>query len=63
MSFVLSDSPPILSVRRVAELLGVPQYTVRDLCRRGLLGHVRQGRRIWITRPAIERFLNGGERV
>lgn len=49
---------PILSIRDVAEECQVPESTVREWVRKGLLPHIRQGnRRLWITRVALERFL------
>ena len=47
----------VLSVRDVAELLGLPRSTVHDLARRGLLPARRVGRRWLFVRDRIEAAL------
>jgi excisionase family DNA binding protein len=47
----------VLSVKEVAELLGIPRSTVHDLARRGLLPARRVGRRWLFLRNRIEAAL------
>jgi excisionase family DNA binding protein len=41
----------------IADLLGIAAYTVRELCRRGLMQHARVGRRIRIKRQWAEEYM------
>ena len=47
----------VLSVKEVAELLGMPRSTIHDLARRGLLPARRVGRRWLFLRNRIEAAL------
>jgi excisionase family DNA binding protein len=51
---------PLFTVKETAEYLGIPQAQVYQLCRSLVwprLASVRLGRRIYIPRQAIERWL------
>jgi excisionase family DNA binding protein len=45
------------SPEEIADLLGIAAYTVRELCRRGLMRHARVGRRIRIKRQWAEEYM------
>lgn len=53
----LDDLPLVLTVPQVANHLQVSATTVRELCRRGELRHVRVGRFIRVPLPALATFL------
>lgn len=46
----------------IARLLGIAAYTVRELCRRGKMQHVRVGRRIRIRREWAEAYMMASAR-
>lgn len=54
----LDDLPPVCNVADVARFLDVSEFTVRELIRRGDLGHVRLGRLVKIPRHEIARLLD-----
>lgn len=47
----------VLTAREVADLLGVPQSTVADWARRGVIPSRKVGRRRLYLRPQLERLL------
>lgn len=56
----MNDLPPVMNVPEAAELLRVSQSTVWRLIRGGHLRATRIGRRVLITRWAIETLLENG---
>lgn len=55
----MNAEPEVLSVRQVAELLGVHFKTVYDQAGAGAIPHRRVGRRLLFSRAAIMRWLEG----
>lgn len=53
------DLPLCLSVKQVAEVLGISKNTAYELVRSGQLHSVRTGRQIRISRDALKVFLAG----
>ena len=53
----MSTKSAFLSVRAVAELLGVPDRTVRHWCSVGKFATVRPGHAILITRASVEALI------
>ena len=51
------------SPKDTAQWLGIPTYTVCELCRRGLLQHARVGRQIRIKREWAEAYIMASARV
>ena len=52
----------VLTVKQVAEFLQVDVARVYELCRSGLLPHVRLGRQVRVSRAALEEWIrNGGK--
>ena len=49
-----------MTVREVADLLGIPVSTVYYLARQGQLPHSRVGRTYRFLRPRLEALLEGG---
>lgn len=56
----MNDIPPVMNVPEVAEVLRVSQSTVWRLIRSGHLRATRIGRRVLITRQAVETLLENG---
>ncbi|MBW6396162.1 helix-turn-helix domain-containing protein [Thermus sp. SYSU G05001] len=56
----MNDLPPVMNVPETAELLRVSQSTVWRLIRGGRLRATRIGRRVLITRQAVETLLENG---
>jgi excisionase family DNA binding protein len=48
---------PLLTPLEAAELLRLPRSTLYELCRRGVLPHLRLGRHIRFERDSLERFV------
>jgi excisionase family DNA binding protein len=57
----LSDLPEVLSVRQVADFLGVAENSVYGSIRRGELPAVNVGRRVLVSKVALSRWLTGGD--
>ncbi|WP_370642038.1 helix-turn-helix domain-containing protein [Myxococcus sp. AS-1-15] len=57
MTPVASGSGRLLTVREVAERMGVCRATVYRLCERGELPHVRISNAVRIEAEALERFI------
>jgi excisionase family DNA binding protein len=55
--------PMVNSVKRAAELLGVSRTVLYELVRSGEIEHVRVGKRILISRAALEKFIETNSRV
>jgi len=56
----VNGEPELLRVPQVAQILGVSRRVCYDLMNRGLLpGVLRAGRRIYIRRRVLERWLSG----
>jgi len=53
----IEDLPPVCNVAQTAAYLACSEFTVRELIRRGDLGHVRLGRLVKVPRYAIAAFL------
>jgi len=49
-----------LKVEEVADVLQVPKARVYELCRRGLLPHIRLGRQIRIPMVVLDKFIEDG---
>ena len=52
----------VYTVREAAEAYGLPEYAVRNWCKRGEIRHLKAGNRIYISPEAIESFITGGAR-
>jgi excisionase family DNA binding protein len=50
----------ILTVRQAARAYGLPEFAVRNWCKRGEIRHVMSGTRIYLVPGAIEEFLSKG---
>lgn len=48
------------TVPEVARILDVPETRVYELCRRGLLPHVKLGRQVRVDREALDEFIRSG---
>lgn len=57
----LAELPDVLTVRQVADFLGVADNTVYESVRRRELPSVRVGRRVLVGRAALVRFLEGAD--
>jgi excisionase family DNA binding protein len=55
--------PMVSSVKGAAELLGVSRTVLYELVRSGEIEHVRVGKRILISRTALEKFIETNSRV
>ena len=53
------ETPPVLNVDEAAEILRVGRTTAYDAIRRGQIPSFRVGRKIRISRSALERLLSG----
>lgn len=51
---VPDDGHDWLSIRQVAELLGLSKAAVLKRCRRGQLAYVEHGRQLWVRRDLLE---------
>jgi excisionase family DNA binding protein len=59
----LADLEPLLTIRRVCQVLGCHDRTVRRWIAEGLLRVLRAGGRLLIARSELSRFLVRGEAV
>lgn len=51
-----------ITVEEAAVMLGISRSLAYELVRRGILPHLRLARRIVISRRAVERMIDGGDR-
>lgn len=58
LSDILTNYPPVLSVKQVAEILAVSQNTAYALVRSGQIHSIRVGRSYRIPLDAIIKYLN-----
>jgi excisionase family DNA binding protein len=59
----IGDGPLLLSVRAAADHLGISRATLYDLVRTGEIEHLRIGRRVLISRPALAKFIEANSRT
>jgi excisionase family DNA binding protein len=59
----IGDGPLVFSVKGAAERLGVSRSVLYELVRSGEIEHVRVGKRILVSRAALERFIETNTRV
>ena len=50
----------VLSIRETAQEFGFPEYTVRQLVKRGAFPVIRSGNRVYIVPYVFEEFLKSG---
>ncbi len=58
LSNILTNYPPVLSVKQVAEILAVSQNTAYALVRSGQIHSIRVGRSYRIPLDAVIKYLN-----
>jgi excisionase family DNA binding protein len=59
-----SDSSPLVyDIKGAAEQLGISRSTLHELLRNGEIEHVRVGRRVMISRRALEGFVEAHSRM
>jgi excisionase family DNA binding protein len=51
------DGPLLLSIKRVAPLLGLSEWQVRNLCVAGRLPSTRVGNRLYIPSAAVAEYI------
>ena len=56
-----NETPLVYTVTQTAELLGISRTLAYELVARGVLAHVRLGRRIVVPRVAVEQLLEVAE--
>ncbi len=56
---LVDSAPAVLGVREMTDLLGIPESTVRRLCREGTIPALHLGRRWVISRTAFEQLIGG----
>ena len=54
------DRPTLMDVQYPMERLGEPEWRIYDLCRKGIIPHVRMGRRVKFDPEAIEDWIRKG---
>jgi len=50
----------LLATEEVAEVLAVKPARVYELCRQGILPHVKLGRQVRVDKVALDEFITGG---
>lgn len=53
----------IMTIREAAKAFYLPEFAVRNWCKRGELQHLKAGSRVYLTAEAIEDFLMRGGKV
>lgn len=51
----------IMTIREAAKAFNLPEFAVRNWCKRGELQHLKAGSRVYLPAVAIEDFLLKGE--
>jgi excisionase family DNA binding protein len=59
---VQASTKKIFTIREAAEACGLPEYALRNWCKRGEIRHVKAGKRVYLTLEAVEAFFGGGAR-
>jgi len=59
----VDGGPLLLSVQAASERLGISRATLYDLVRSGEIEHLRIGRRVLISRPALATFIESNSRT
>ena len=57
--FLGTDNSPVLSPKEVARLMGLSKNTTYEALARGEIPSIRVGRRILVSKAALERLLAG----
>lgn len=52
---------PLMDAQELADLTGWSLQRIWDLARRGLVPHVKVGRRVFFPRRSVEAWLEGGQ--
>lgn len=64
MMLEISDkSPRLLDIRGSAGFLGVSPWTIRGLVWDGEIPHIKAGRKIWLDRHDLERWVTNAKEV
>lgn len=50
----------LYTIREAAKETGVPEFALRNWCKRGEIQHLKAGSRIYLTLIAIEDFIKTG---
>ena len=54
-----SHEPVTLRVEEVARMLGISRGSAYEAIQRGEIPHIRIGRRVLVSKKALDRFLDG----
>ena len=50
----------IMTIREAAKAYSMPEFALRNWCKRGQLLHLKAGNRVYLTPGAIEEFIRTG---